>query len=203
MGKPLLAICFGTQILNVWRGGSLIQDLATAPPPPSPRPPSTTKPAATSSTPTPSKLPPDTILGRLVAESEPTAHRAPTNDCHPEQSEGPASPTTFVLKVNSSHHQAIANPGDGLRISARSPEDNVIEAVEGIPPTESAAPGSPAWNPFILGVQWHPERTFDHSATSRALFARLVTQAQAWTPRQPTTAAQTPQPHLVPADQTP
>ncbi|MDP9040032.1 MAG: gamma-glutamyl-gamma-aminobutyrate hydrolase family protein, partial [Acidobacteriota bacterium] len=24
MGKPILAVCFGTQMLNVWRGGSLI-----------------------------------------------------------------------------------------------------------------------------------------------------------------------------------
>src|SRR5215471_14573841 len=29
--KPLLAICFGTQSLNVWRGGTLIQDLAPMP----------------------------------------------------------------------------------------------------------------------------------------------------------------------------
>src|ERR1700689_4022329 len=27
--KPILAICHGTQTLNVWRGGSLIQDLKT------------------------------------------------------------------------------------------------------------------------------------------------------------------------------
>jgi putative glutamine amidotransferase len=29
--KPVLAICYGTQSLNVWRGGSLIQDLAPLP----------------------------------------------------------------------------------------------------------------------------------------------------------------------------
>ena len=28
--KPILAICHGTQNLNVWRGGTLIQDLKTA-----------------------------------------------------------------------------------------------------------------------------------------------------------------------------
>src|SRR5512133_139623 len=29
MRKPILAICFGTQILNVWRTGTLVQDLKT------------------------------------------------------------------------------------------------------------------------------------------------------------------------------
>ena len=28
--KPILAICHGTQNLNVWRGGALVQDLKTA-----------------------------------------------------------------------------------------------------------------------------------------------------------------------------
>jgi putative glutamine amidotransferase len=32
---------------------------------------------------------------------------------------------------------------------------------------------------FVLGVQWHPERSFDISATSRALFARLVAESRA------------------------
>ena len=31
MGKPILTICFGTQMLNVWRGGSLVQHLTGLP----------------------------------------------------------------------------------------------------------------------------------------------------------------------------
>ena len=31
MGKPILGICFGTQMLNVWRGGTLVQDLMCMP----------------------------------------------------------------------------------------------------------------------------------------------------------------------------
>jgi putative glutamine amidotransferase len=40
----------------------------------------------------------------------------------------------------------------------------------------------------VLGVQWHPERTFEESAASRALFARLVREAAAWVPRAVTTS---------------
>jgi len=45
--------------------------------------------------------------------------------------------------VNSRHHQAVAEPGEGFLVTARS-GDGVIEAIE-------AEVG------FALGVQWHPE----------------------------------------------
>jgi putative glutamine amidotransferase len=48
------------------------------------------------------------------------------------------------LNVNSSHHQAIKNVGEGLRVTAHAP-DGVVEGVE-----------DPR-HPFYLGVQWHPE----------------------------------------------
>jgi putative glutamine amidotransferase len=75
-------------------------------------------------------------------------------------------------QVNSSHHQAIKVPGDNLLISAVSPEDGVIEAVE---------LDSPAH--FVVGVQWHPERTYTHSAFSRAIFSAFIQAVSAWEPR--------------------
>jgi putative glutamine amidotransferase len=68
--------------------------------------------------------------------------------------------------VNSSHHQAIANSGDGLRIVARS-DDGIIEAVE-----------STSHDHFVLGIQWHPERTFDEEPSSRAIFERFLEAAR-------------------------
>jgi len=65
------------------------------------------------------------------------------------------------LEVNSTHHQAVREPGRGLRVVARS-EDGVIEAIE------DPAPGR-----FFLGVQWHPEDLLDEPL-HRALFEALV-----------------------------
>jgi putative glutamine amidotransferase len=101
---------------------------------------------------------PDSLLGELVAEED-IAER-----------DG-----ALLVPVNSSHHQAIETAGDGLRISARTPDDGVVEAIENTP---DGLGGS-----FVLGVQWHPERTFDESAVSKALFARFVAEAKAWAPR--------------------
>jgi putative glutamine amidotransferase len=135
--KPILAICHGTQTLNVWRGGSLIQDLKT---------PVNHKP------------------GREVVNA------------HPVRIE-PGSRLTEILthagesdaQVNSSHHQAIRKVGDNLRVTAVSPNDGVVEAVELDAPDH-----------FVVGVQWHPERTYTQSEFSRAIFAAFVRAAGAW-----------------------
>lgn len=57
------------------------------------------------------------------------------------------------LNVNSHHRQAVAEPGDGLRVSARAP-DGVIEAIE-------RDRGS-----YCVGVQWHPERVLGRDTQS-------------------------------------
>jgi putative glutamine amidotransferase len=55
---------------------------------------------------------------------------------------------TLVGQVNSAHHQGIGQLADELQASAFS-EDGVVEAIE-----------YKKWQskPFLLGVQWHPER---------------------------------------------
>lgn len=65
------------------------------------------------------------------------------------------------LPVNSTHHQAVARLGRGLRVTARS-ADSVIEAIESTQPDE-----------FLLCVQWHPERLIDRPQ-HLALFKTLV-----------------------------
>jgi len=150
MGKPIFTICFGTQMLNVWRGGTLVQHLTGQA--------VNHKAGRTVPVAHIAAVAPDSLLGELLAEEDVTERDG-----------------VLLLPVNSSHHQAIESAGDGLRITARTPEDGVVEAIENKP---NGLGGS-----FVLGVQWHPERTFDDSAISRALFARFVAEAAEWVPR--------------------
>ncbi|GGA71401.1 hypothetical protein GCM10011507_23810 [Edaphobacter acidisoli] len=155
--KPILAICFGTQSLNVWRGGTLVQHIDPTHTPINHRAGRDVPVAHTAN------IEPDSVLGGILKKDTP--EEAPEQTGH------------LNLRVNSSHHQAIETPGDGLRITARCPEDGVIEAVEGGLATET---GNPHW---VLGIQWHPERSYDISPASQAIFRRFINEAAAWTPR--------------------
>ncbi|MGD0442978.1 MAG: gamma-glutamyl-gamma-aminobutyrate hydrolase family protein [Edaphobacter sp.] len=150
--KPLFAICFGAQILNTWRGGTLVQDLS-----PLLVNHSAGGKVAIAHT---AAVAPESLLGTLLTPEE-----------------APQQEDFLRLPINSSHHQAIGIPGDGLRISARCPQDAVIEAVEG-----GQDPHDPNGH-FVLGIQWHPERSYDISPASRALFDRFIAEAAAWKPR--------------------
>ncbi|MCU1240699.1 MAG: peptidase [Candidatus Acidoferrum typicum] len=133
--KPVLAICYGCQLLNVYLGGTLIQDLR----------------AETGTT---------------------VPHRK--KDLTPEPKDDPRHAATFEQgsrlavitgggrgEVNSSHHQAVAAPGKGLRVTARA-DDGTVEGIEWT--------GDANW---VVGVQWHPERMFG-DASARQLFRDLV-----------------------------
>jgi putative glutamine amidotransferase len=138
--KPVLAICYGIQSLNAWRNGSLIQDLPAA--------------------------------GQTAVNHAPGRH---IDEAHAvkivpgSRLERLVPPNGLPVLVNSSHHQALKAPGDNLRVTATSPGDGVIEAVELSAPEH-----------FVVGVQWHPERTYTSSAFSRALFGAFVHEAESW-----------------------
>jgi len=72
------------------------------------------------------------------------------------------------VPVNSSHHQSADTVGQGLRVVARSPQDGIIEAIEGT-----------SADHFVLAVQWHPERSVEQDEASRAIFRALVDGARA------------------------
>jgi putative glutamine amidotransferase len=110
--RPLLAICRGAQLLNVFHGGTLVPD-----------------------------------LGELNHDHRPVAGFSE----HPIR----IAPESLLSKVarltvgtaNSSHHQAVDRIAPGFRISAHA-TDGVVEAFERGQDSE----------PFLLAVQWHPER---------------------------------------------
>lgn len=64
------------------------------------------------------------------------------------------------IQIISHHHQSVKFPGNNLLSSAIS-NDGVIEAIE--------LPGYP----FLIGVQWHPERELENEYTRR-LFNAFV-----------------------------
>ncbi|MGA9120667.1 MAG: gamma-glutamyl-gamma-aminobutyrate hydrolase family protein [Bacteroidota bacterium] len=69
-------------------------------------------------------------------------------------------------EANSYHHQSVDRQGLGLRISARS-HDGVVEAIELDRQNDV---------PFLIGVQWHPERMDGaENPFSGALLRRFMT----------------------------
>ena len=151
--KPVLAICYGIQSLNVYLGGNLVQDIA-------------------SEIETPLQHDWD---GLESGKPEPF---------HPARIERGSRLAQLCgaeeTQVNSSHHQAVARPGRGLRPVAYAP-DGVIEAVE-LVESGDAEPGAAASavapsTHWVVGVQWHPER-MPTDALAQALFRELVAAAR-------------------------
>jgi putative glutamine amidotransferase len=150
--KPVLGICQGLQSLNVWRKGSLIQDLEAV--------------LHTQVNHRPGREVVEAHPVQIAADSRLALLAAAQRDSPDAQSPPDAQ------FVNSSHHQAVHKVGESLRVTAISPADGVIEAVELDSPDH-----------FVVAVQWHPERTYTVSPLSRAIFAAFVHAAETWQPR--------------------
>jgi putative glutamine amidotransferase len=75
-------------------------------------------------------------------EHYPVGHRVHLVTC----AEGSRAASLFgaELLVNTLHHQAVADPGEGLQVTGRA-ADGVVEVTEAV-------------DRPVLAVQWHPER---------------------------------------------
>jgi len=102
--KPVLAICYGCQILNVHQGGTLVQDI-------------------------PSENPGAGAHGKtdLAAGATQGDLEHPAMLVAGSQLEKLAGGTR--VKINSSHHQSIGRPGEKLEVTAHS-ADGIVEGVE-------------------------------------------------------------------------
>jgi putative glutamine amidotransferase len=147
-GLPIFGICRGAQLLAVSRGGSLHDDIPSA-----------------------SGCDPDAHL-HGSAEDPRVRHQVVVR----ARSRLAAILGASRVAVNSRHHQAVREPGDGLVEVAHEPATAMPGGalIEGI---EASDPGR-----WALGVQWHPEnlvrRTDRAGAAARSLFARFVAAAR-------------------------
>src|SRR5579863_214963 len=98
--KPVLAICYGVQSLNVFLGGALVQDIPSA---------IHTK-----------------IQHAWTGHQGPEPHHDVTLETGSRLAQ---LADATQARVNSSHHQSVLQPGENLRVVAHAP-DGVIEAVE-------------------------------------------------------------------------
>jgi putative glutamine amidotransferase len=134
---PILAICFGIQSLNVFLGGSLIQDIYAA-------------------------------INTPIRHSRLNPNDFPSHEImisHGSLLEEIAGGRKFT--VNSTHHQAVDRPGRGLEVIAHA-GDGVIESV-----------CSTTDDHWILGVQWHPEKSYSFDEFSRRIFHHFLARCRA------------------------
>lgn len=134
--KPILGVCRGLQLLNVYFKGNLILDLPSA-----------------------------GYLTHSISNNErynPIHYVTISEDSLLREIIGKEK--TYV---NTIHHQAIGELGEGLRISAIS-EDNVIEAIETVNVRER----------FILATQWHPEMISIKDKSHQKIFDYFINSAK-------------------------
>lgn len=131
--KPVLGICRGAQVLNVAMGGTLYQDLQTQ------------------------------VEGCIRHQQQQSSHYASHKAMMTEGSKLHAIYGSTEVTVNSFHHQAVKDVGEGLVVTARA-SDGVVEGLE-----------KPD-HPYFIAVQWHPERQVEgpHHPEHKPLFQSFV-----------------------------
>lgn len=138
--KPVFGVCRGVQIINIASGGTLVQDLAAQ------------------------------YEGTIKHDYFPAQGRFARDLLTHSVSVDTESRLGSLLgvrsiKVNSMHHQAIDQVGNGLYATAWSP-DGVVEAVE-------SGNGH-----YLMGVQWHPEELVDSDPRMRRLFHYFIRESR-------------------------
>ena len=131
--KPVLGICRGAQVLNVAMGGTLYQDLRSQ------------------------------VPGCIRHQQQQSSHYASHKAMMTEGSKLHAIYGSTEVMVNSFHHQAVKDVGEGLVVTARA-SDGVVEGLE-----------KPD-HPYFIAVQWHPERQVEgpHHPEHKPLFQSFV-----------------------------
>jgi putative glutamine amidotransferase len=155
-GIPVLGICRGMQIINVGLGGTMVQDVTL-------RDEWQQHPSD----------PGWTAWKQMEKVALESRERIPD---HPRHRIAIAEPSILAsalgrneASVNSFHHQAVGELGDGLRATAVAP-DGVIEAIEleGLP---------------VLGVQWELQEEWRLDPSFRAVFRWFVEAASSYAAR--------------------
>jgi len=148
-GLPLLGICRGAQVLAVAAGGTLYQDLAAQRPGCLKHRQNAARATATHFV----DVEPGSLLARLLG--------------------------TVRVKVNSFHHQAVAELPPGFAASALAP-DGVVEALEPAAPSTAGPARGARESGWALGVQWHPENMWSTDPVFLGLFTGLVQAARSY-----------------------
>lgn len=115
-GKPVIGICRGCQLINVALGGTLYQDI-------------------------PTQLP-EALGHRDLMRYDQQFHDI---EILPGTRLAQVYGGARLGEVNSIHHQAVKDLGEGLVVEARGIPDGVVEAVRWQGPS------------YVFGMQWHPE----------------------------------------------
>lgn len=133
--KPIMGICRGSQLINVALGGTLYQDI-------------------------PSEIKTDLTHKQEHPHSEPAHEANVVSGSLLHSLIGKSR-----IHINSLHHQAIKELGDGLSPMAVA-DDGIIEAI--------ARTGKR----LVWGFQWHPEKTFDNSEDSKIIFKKFIEECE-------------------------